>query len=122
MKNKKIWMWVILIFVVMVVAGGIKAYYSNNSEEERIYDDFAKCLTEKGIAMGGSPMCSHCNAQKELFGNSFQYIEYHICDIDEWCLENSITGYPTWVFSDGGILLGKQSLQTLSDKSGCELP
>ncbi|MCD4694349.1 hypothetical protein K8R62_03255 [bacterium] len=123
MKNKKIWIWIIIVFVAILGSWGIKGYYTGSAVQELgVYDNFAQCLTEKGVGMGGSPMCGHCKAQKELFGDSFQYIDYHVCDIDEWCEKNNLIGYPSWAFPDGEILLGKQSLKKLSEKSGCELP
>ena len=61
-------------------------------------DGFAKCLTEKGWAMYGAIWCSHCLAQKKLFGESFQYIKYVECpDNTQLCLDKGIIGYPTWL-------------------------
>ncbi len=60
-------------------------------------DSFAKCLTEKGWTMYGAKWCSHCQAQKDLFGDSFQYVTYVECpDNAELCVAEGINGYPTW--------------------------
>ena len=83
-------------------------------------DALAKCLTEKGFAMGGTEWCSHCKSQKEAFGESFQYVEFHNCDIDiDWCRSKGIKGYPTWVAPDGELFSGRKDLATLAEISGC---
>lgn len=61
-------------------------------------DAFAKCLTDKGFAMYGAVWCSHCTAQKALFGDSFKYIKYVECpDNINLCLDKGVQGYPTWI-------------------------
>ncbi len=35
------------------------------------------------------------------------------------CFEKGITGFPTWIFSDGSQLSGSQTLQTLAEKTNC---
>ena len=61
-------------------------------------DAFAKCLTEKGFSMYGAEWCPHCQAEKALFGTSFQYIKYVECpDNINLCLSKGVAGYPTWI-------------------------
>jgi hypothetical protein len=61
-------------------------------------DAFAKCLTDKGFVMYGAAWCSHCAAQKALFGDSFKYIKYVECpDNINFCLDKGVQGYPTWI-------------------------
>lgn len=60
-------------------------------------DALAKCITEKGWAMYGTYSCSHCQAQKKIFGDSFQYIKYVECTKDvQLCIDKKINGFPTW--------------------------
>lgn len=108
-----------VLFVAYVVVGmsGIFTTPPQNGS----YDDFAKCLTQKGIIMAGTDWCSHCNDQKNMFGKSFQYINFKNCDQGSWCSDNGITGYPTWVFPDGQKYPGVQTFQKLSELSGCSL-
>ena len=110
----------IMIFIgVFVVVIAFFVYQNNNSGD---YDSFAQCLTDAGISMGGADWCSHCSDQKAMFGSSFELIDYHNCDFEEdWCAEQGITGIPAWVFADGSLRPGVQSLRTLADLSGCEL-
>ena len=85
-------------------------------------DSFAKCLAEKKITMYGAYWCPHCQSQKKLFGDSFQYVPYVECpNSPKVCLDKGATGYPTWITSDGTKLVGEQSLEKLSQISGCSL-
>lgn len=90
------------------------------------YDDFAKCLTESGAKMYGAYWCPHCKSQKEMFGSSFQYINYIECapggdDADPMaCQAAGISGYPTWIIN-GQKYPGSKSLEQLSELSGCQL-
>ena len=90
---------------------------------------FATCIIDSGAKMYGAYWCSHCADQKKLFGDSWDILlaggTYVECDAAgpnpqvELCKNQSITGYPTWKFSDGTILSGTQSLETLAGKTKC---
>lgn len=87
------------------------------------YDSFAKCLTSKGFIMYGSQYCGFCNKQKESFGDSFRFINYVECSEEPGqtkCREMNITGVPTWIYPINRIS-GVQTLEKLSELSGCEL-
>jgi len=84
------------------------------------YDTFAKALTEEGVKMYGTEWCSHCKSQKELFGASFQYINYIDCDKESnICDAAEVKGFPTWEI-DGRLYPGEQSFEELSLYSGVE--
>ncbi len=89
-------------------------------------DDFAKCLAEKGVKMYGAYWCSHCNNQKEMFWDSFRYINYIECDANgenanpSACIVAGIQGYPTWIIN-GKRYEGEKSFEDLSKLSGCKL-
>lgn len=85
------------------------------------YDNFAQCLTDNGTTMYGTSWCSYCNKQKDLFGGSFDKVDFVDCDKDkETCDLNGVKGYPTWKIN-GETYSGQQSLERLSQISGCEL-
>lgn len=93
------------------------------------YDDFAKCLAEKGAKMYGAFWCGHCKNQKEAFGSAFQYIDYQECTVDgkqnsfaQVCKDAGIEGYPTWKFPDGTVKAGEVSFSELAEITGCALP
>jgi glutaredoxin len=85
------------------------------------YDTFAKCLTAKEATIYGTNWCPHCKSQKEMFGDSFQYINYVDCDKDKSaCFKAVVEGYPTWKIN-GDNYPGEQSLEKLASLTGCEL-
>ena len=88
------------------------------------YDNFAKCITEKGASLYGAEWCGHCQNQKRMFGQSFQHINYVECADGnkqlELCAEKKITAYPTWEIN-GELIPGSQTIDSLSLKTGCTL-
>ena len=107
-----------LFFLIWVLAFsfGDKLEYGN-------LDEFAKCLGENDVVMYGAEWCSHCTAQKKMFGESFKYINYVECSEElKICSQKEIQGVPTWEFQNGEKLIGEQTIEKLSQKSGCPLP
>lgn len=92
------------------------------------YIDFAKCLGSKNVKMYGAFTCSHCLNQKKSFGDGWQYINYIECHPQvpnakpQVCIDKKLEGFPTWEMQDGEFLVGEQTMETLSQKSGCPLP
>ena len=115
----------IFILVVALLVVGIFATLIFRSKTESIvkdYDIFAKCLAEKNFTMYGAEWCTHCQAQKKLFGESFKYIPYVECPADpKICIDKGVESYPTWIGENGEKYLGKQSLEKLSEITGCVL-
>lgn len=78
--------------------------------------------------MYGSFLCPHCEDQKKLFGSSSSYVPYVECSVPGKreltfpCMVEQIRYTPTWIFADGERRTGLQSLQALSEKTGCRLP
>ena len=122
-KNKTF--YVILGAILIVVLGGAWFLVKISSENNNLpgkYDDFAKCLNNKGILMYGAYWCPHCQNEKAAFGNSFKYVNYVECTQEtQRCEAAGIKGYPTWIFPDGKRLEGEQGLDKLSKESGCAL-
>ena len=87
--------------------------------------DFAKCITNTGARLYGAYWCPHCQDQKEMFGNAWEYINYVECSTlsgvgqKEECNQAEIDSYPTWVFSNGQRVSGQLSFQQLSEYTGC---
>lgn len=78
--------------------------------------------------MYGSLLCPHCQDQKQLFGDSFAYVQYVECSspgnrqMTTACASAKIQHVPTWVFGDGQRREGMTTLKELSDRTGCNLP
>lgn len=102
---------------------------AGNDTARATTDKFARCISDKGAVMYGLFWCSHCQQQKELFGDSFQYVKYVECATKEnpraitpECKAQDIKHTPTWIFKDGSRLEGAQQLSTLAGKTGCKAP
>lgn len=124
-KSKNITLWVGIVFVGLVVAS---FFVPGKSEAPGKYDEFAKCLKDKGAIFYGTSWCKFCKAQKEAFGDSQKYLPYVECSTPDGkgqtkeCEDAKIEGYPTWQFGDGSRETGQQSMQKLAEKTGCQLP
>ncbi len=82
----------------------------------------AECLADKGMEMYGTERCSHCKNQKSLFGSDFAKITYIDCDANKQvCMDNGITGYPTWKDTEDNHFPGAHSLEELAEISGCQV-
>lgn len=98
------------------------------AEKPRNLDGFARCLASKKATMYGAFWCDHCREQKELFGDSFQYVPYVECvekgtrKVKEECKALGIRRTPTWIFADGERREGVVPLAELSKKTACPLP
>ena len=103
-KRKIIAITVIILFVL-----GVLAVYTMISPGK--YDEFAKCLTEKGAVMYGEDWCQYTQGQKGMFGKSFKYINYEV--------KQNLKLRPTWVI-DGKTYEKVQSFQRLSALTGCK--
>lgn len=123
-KNSKI---IISLGVVAIIAVIGLAFWQNKNTKEQNntpgqYDAFAQCLAQKEVTMYGAEWCVHCQNQKKLFGNSFKYVPYVECpENTKLCLDKGVDGYPTWIFPDGKKIEGEQTLEKLSQESGCTL-
>ncbi len=108
---------IVLIFVFLFLI------FLSRDETKADLNNFARCLADKGVIMYGAEWCSHCQAQKQLFGQSFKRVNYVECPQDpKRCLEAGIDAYPTWIMADGQRLVGEQKLEDLSRISGCSIP
>ncbi len=91
------------------------------------YDNFAKCLAEKGLKVYGSELCSACRAEMKIFGSSWRFLNMIECNpnIDgnkaDECLEVEVKKTPTFIMGDKRTD-GFKLLDELSEFSGCELP
>jgi hypothetical protein len=124
-KKLRIATWILI--AVAVVLGGY-LYIKTIPPPNGKYDSFAKCIANTSTTFFGAFWCPHCHDQKTEFGDSAQYLPYVECSLPDAsgqtqvCIDNKIQEYPTWRFPDGSVTSGIQTLQTLSEKTGCALP
>ena len=121
--KKKVLVFVGIIALVAAVVYGASLFNKPvEPEGPSALDPFAKCLTEKGAIMYGTEWCPHCQAQKKMFGTSWQYASYVDCDASSGiCNAVNVRSYPTWIFASGERVSGTQDLNSLAAKSGCNL-
>jgi hypothetical protein len=113
---------IIVSLVTLFLLGGGIWIATRPAAPKKNLDTFAKCLASKNITMYGAYWCPHCQAEKALFGDSFQYVPYVECTVEiKKCTDANISGYPTWVTSDGKHLEGEQTLSHLSEITSCPL-
>lgn len=117
-----------LFFAILLSAFILVGCQTATSDQTKNYDQFAQCLTDKGMVFYGAFWCSHCADQKKMFGEAMQYINHVECDPrgensqSQLCLDQEIEAYPTWKSSDGRSWAGAQSFETLGEISGCVAP
>ncbi len=105
-RAKRITLGIIAALLISIVIFGVYAIITPGK-----YDDFAKCLTEKGAVMYGEDWCQYTNAQKNMFGKSFKYINYQV--------KRNLNIRPTWVINEKTHET-VQSFERLSELTGCK--
>ncbi len=101
--------------VILLVLFALFSAYFKGQEVRLETNDFAQCLTSKGAVMYGSYVCSHCLDQKNLFGESFSYIQYVECHPNgpnpqtELCDQKEIMYTPTWTLEVNGTETARQT-------------
>jgi len=115
----------VIIFIVGAIAA-IRLSEERNTPSAAAVSGLAECLTQKGVKIYGAYWCSHCQRQKKLFGDSIDKMPYVECGVQgdpgaqtKECTDAGITGYPTWVFPNGGKQSGEMTLSDLAARSGC---
>lgn len=127
MTNVKIFTSVIIVLILGIIATVLLKGESTPPGPGK-YDQFAQCLKDKGAVFYGAFWCSHCQAQKKLFGSSAKLLPYVECSTLDGrsmlpvCTDKKIEGYPTWEFTDGSRMSGEISLEKLAEKTTCILP
>jgi thiol-disulfide isomerase/thioredoxin len=123
--------YIYILIDLLFVAGVVWLIVTpGNAGKPDKYDDFAKCLKDKGAIFYGAFWCPHCLAQKALFGRSVQFLPYVECSTAngqgqlQVCKDAGVVSYPTWNFnaSSTDILTGEVPLAKLAEKTNCELP
>lgn len=108
---------------VVAMVAGITFLVGCSSTNTDQNTKLAECLTSKGTTMYGTNRCSHCQAQKDLFGyEAFSKIKFVDCDKEKnICAVEWVQGYPTWKFANGSKLEGEQTFQALAQAAWCNL-
>ena len=117
----KVLLIVVILIVIGIVGFSVSGHFVKNDNDLSDLDKFAKCLSEKGAVVYVSQYCGHCKNQKDMFGDSFKYVNSVECtENQDLCQENGISGVPTWIIN-GLPYAGEQSFERLSELTGCPL-
>ena len=114
-SHKKILIVSVISVVFVFIVGGV-GYSYYNSQQPYILDEFAQCLTNKGAIMFGSSTCQYTSGQHGMFGPAKKFL-----DSRDFTEDPNIKVTPTWLIN-GQYYENAQSLRTLADLTGCELP
>jgi thiol-disulfide isomerase/thioredoxin len=123
----------IYIIIVLLIIGGVVWLIKTPGKPGK-YDQFAQCITSKGVTFWGAFWCPHCQAEKARFGKSQKYLPYKECSTPDGnsqlqvCKDNHINTYPTWDFPAGlnnstttTRVTGEIELVDLAKMTGCTL-
>jgi len=103
-----------LAFILLIAGSGYGYYVYRNSPGA--YDDFAKCLSERGAIMYGAiEWCKYTKEQAAMFGKSFKYINYK-----NYKEGPDIKTTPTWIINNERYER-VQSFEKLSSLTGCKV-
>ena len=105
---------IFLIVIILLIA----TFYVKSLRPGK-YDDFAKCLTEKGAIMYGNDFCSYTTQQRNGFGKSQKYLNYVKCfDNEDLCNSKQVKITPTWEINNE-MYEGVQGFEKLVALTGC---
>jgi uncharacterized membrane protein len=106
---------VLLIVLIPLVAFNLPLKRESPLAEVEVAA-IASCLSARRATMYGSTSCSHCIAQKGLFGEHFAKVPFVDCEASsDTCKTAGVKGYPTWILSVGGTQQRREGLVPLKD-------
>lgn len=109
---KKDWWTIITIIIVVLIA-----LFILNRDKSVISEESAKCIGNKSV-LYIQEGCSHCEIQKEMFGENYKYLKLVDCHYEpEKCID-SISVTPTWIIN-GKKYSGVQEIKKLKEITGC---
>ena len=119
--HKSSGMKMLIILGAVLLIGGIGyAIYSGSNAQASAMESFSQCLKDKGAVIYGNNWCQYTQKQMHMFGSPFSKLKYVVCDENKaLCDEKKITITPTWEI-DGKMYQQVQTLETLSQLSGCK--
>lgn len=117
---KKYFIWTMIGLILVLIVLSVNNYLKNSQAPGK-YDNFAKCLTEKGVVIYGNDFCQYTTKQLNFFGKSKKYLNYIKCIENEaLCDEKGVKITPTWEIN-GKTYPQVQTFEALAGYSECEL-
>ncbi len=117
---KKYFIWLMIGIIIILTVLSVNSYLKNSQGPGK-YNEFAKCLTEKGAVIYGNDFCQYTTKQLNFFGKSKKYLNYVKCIENEaLCDEKGVKITPTWEIN-GKTYPQIQTFEALAGYSGCTL-
>ena len=114
---KKYFIFTAIGLIIILLVLSVNSYMKRPGQ----YNDFAKCLTEKGAVVYGNDYCSYTVKQLNYFGKSKEFLNYVKCaDNEALCNSKGVSITPTWEINDE-TYSGVQTFERLSAVTGCEI-
>jgi hypothetical protein len=121
-----------ILAAILVISGcSDQTQIAEKTPEDLKMEAWVSCLKESGMKMYGQYTCSVCERQRKVIGPAFELLGEIECHPrgenpqTQLCLEKDIAKTPTWILEKDGQELdrleGFQTLETLSESSGCSL-
>jgi hypothetical protein len=105
------------LIIVLIIAFAV--YEKTKPNDSNVSEELAKCIGENSV-LYSQVTCSHCVAQKRMFGENVKHLNIFECGSDNWktCSEIGITGTPTWVINQRHYS-GVRSVESIQQLTGC---
>ncbi len=105
-----------LISILVIIAVVLLAIFLINNKKPETPDEIAKCIGRNSV-LYTQLGCHACESQKNLFGESYQYLNKIDCWFEgDKC--SDIQKTPTWLIK-GEKYEGVQSIDKLKELTGC---
>lgn len=139
-KLKKNLIYGVVAFIVTLSIGILTMFpitHADNPDLKKIYVDselrsieynyteypIADCLRRNNVILYTSALCSHCQTQKEKFGDTYSLLNVvEVSDgqklISDYWLDKGIKATPTWYINNKEIL-GVKDVEYLAKEAGC---
>jgi len=117
-----------ILYILAAVVVVLLIVFAASNKEGSVgneYKEFAQCLTDQGVKNYTAYWCPNCQNQKALFGKAWKEIDSKECAVRssqnnlDLCEDDGITAVPVWEFGDSSRVTGVQTLEFLSQRTGC---
>lgn len=107
-----------LLTISIILGIAIIAIISLNDKPPETDREVAECIGSKAI-LYTQLGCHACEAQEDLFGKNYQYLDVIDCWYDhQACIDTNITATPTWIINNEKVI-GVQTIEKLQELTGC---
>ncbi len=134
--KKFITLWVLSVWVVLLAWCGTNTstpwtVSTNNqpTQQQPVWNvavawdlaSLAQCINANNLRMYWTEWCGHCQNQKRMFGDAFEFIDFIDCDQNRGTCQSAwVRGYPTWIDDNNNLYPWTQNVERLAQIAWCE--